>query len=179
MQKIFNTEKTYKKIIKLSINKFEDHRGDFLKLFTNLEIDTFISKKKIKQINLVTTKKRGTIRGLHYQIGKFSEYKVFHCIKGEVLVVCVDVLKNKKKKYDIFYNKLSERKDQILIIPPYFATGYQTLKDKSKLLYFSTAQHNLLYEKLINPLDTILKIKWPLKKYILSVKDSNSKFLKY
>ena len=77
----------------LSIKNFKDHRGDFLKLFSSLELDNLILNKKIKQVNFVSTKKKGTIRGLHFQIGKFSEYKIFYCIKGEATLVCIDMKK--------------------------------------------------------------------------------------
>ena len=135
-----------------------------------------ILNKKIKQVNFVSTKKKGTIRGLHFQIGKFSEYKIFYCIKGEATLVCIDM--KKKNNYKIMYSDLSENLNQLIIIPPYFASGYQTKKKNTKLFYFSTAHHKPDYEKNINPLDPYFNVKWPVKKCTLSLKDNKNKFFK-
>ena len=59
MTKKFRIKKKFNGMTILSIKNFKDHRGDFLKLFSSLELDNLILNKKIKQVNFVSTKKKG------------------------------------------------------------------------------------------------------------------------
>ena len=146
--------------------KINDHRGFFAKLVSDK-----ISKKikKIKEINISYTEKKGTIRGLHYQTGKFKETKIIIVIKGKIFDVSVN-LKNYKVKTKI----LSEKSNNFIIIPENFAHGFQALEDNTIIIYANTQVYKKKFEKIINPLDTNLNIKWPLKKYILSKKDASA-----
>ena len=80
------------KIIKL---KEKDFRGYFRRLFCADELNKIISKK-ITQINHSFTKKKGTIRGLHYQVKPFEEIKIILCIKGKIFDVMINKIKNQK-----------------------------------------------------------------------------------
>ena len=61
----------------------------------------------------------------------------------------------------------------MLFVPKGFAHGYQSLTDNTQILYFVTAKYSPKYERGINPLSELLKIKWPIKNKTLSIKDKN------
>jgi dTDP-4-dehydrorhamnose 3,5-epimerase len=145
--------------------KFKDKRGYFSKLasisfFKNCNI------KKIKEINFSYSKKKGTIRGLHYQSGKFKETKIIYVLIGSIFDVSIN-LKNNKTKSTV----LSASSKKFLVIKENFAHGFQTLSDNTFVLYVNTKEHNKLFERRINPFDKEINIKWPIKKYIISKKD--------
>ena len=140
--------------------KTKDHRGFFAKLISEKMSNKL---KKIKEINLSYTKKKGTIRGLHYQVGKFKETKVIFVIKGKILDVSVN-LKNYKVKSKI----LSEKKNNFLIIPEDFAHGFQTLEDNTIIIYANTQVYKKKFEKTLSPFNENLKIKWPIKNITIS-----------
>jgi dTDP-4-dehydrorhamnose 3,5-epimerase len=146
--------------------KTKDHRGFFSKLISEKLSNKL---KKIKEINLSYTKKKGTIRGLHYQEGKFKETKVIFVIKGKILDISVN-LKNYKVKSKI----LCEKKNNFLIIPENFAHGFQTLEDNTIIIYANTQVYKKKFEKILSPFNENLKIKWPIKKYIISKKDARA-----
>ncbi len=149
--------KNYKKII--------DKRGYFSKLVSISFIN--INKiKKIKEINFSYSKKKGTIRGLHYQTGRYKETKIIYVLRGMIFDVSLN-LKNNKLKSRI----LSETSKKFIIIKENFAHGFQTLQDNTCVLYVNTKEHNKLFERRINPFDKEINIKWPIKKYIISKKD--------
>ena len=149
--------KNYKKII--------DKRGYFSKLVSISFIN--INKiKKIKEINFSYSKKKGTIRGLHYQTGRYKETKIIYVLRGMIFDVSLN-LKNNKIKSRV----LSETSKKFIIIKENFAHGFQTLQDNTCVLYVNTKEHNKLFERRINPFDKKINIKWPIKKYIISKKD--------
>ena len=75
------------KIIKSKI--FNDHRGKFNKVFSN-KLFPFLKKQSsfIKEVNYCITKKKGTIRGMHFQYGSFKEDKIVTCLNGEIFRCC-------------------------------------------------------------------------------------------
>ena len=136
-----------------------------------------MSTNKIFQINYVKNKKKGIIRGLHYQTKPFTEEKAITCVKGKILSVMVQMDKKKNNYLKVYKFILSAKNKNLLIVPKYYANGYQVLDNNSEVVYFSNNQYKNNYEKVVNPNDPTLNIKWPIKKNIKSKKDKNAKFI--
>ena len=145
--------------------KFIDKRGYFSKL-VSISFIKINNIKKIKEINFSFSKKKGTIRGLHYQSGKFKETKIIYVLRGKIFDVSLN-LKNNKTKSSV----LSASSKKFIVIKENFAHGFQTLQDNTCVLYVNTKEHNKVFEKRINPFSKKINIKWPIKKYIISKKD--------
>ena len=160
------------------INYHIDDRGELSRIFCQNQI----KKKKInfllKQVNYVIVKKKGTIKGMHFQIEPFAEIKLVSVLKGRIYDVLIDIRKGsktflKKKKF-----VLNAKKREILIIPKGFAHGFQTLTDKCEILYCHSQFYNLKKERSINPFDKSINIKWPIKLSNISKKDKKVKLIK-
>ena len=54
------------------IKKLIDNRGSFMKLLSKIQNEKILNKKKL-EVNISYNKKRGTVRGFHYQTGKYKE----------------------------------------------------------------------------------------------------------
>ena len=148
-----------------------DQRGTFEKLFCSEELGDIWGKKKIKQSNISFSKNIGTIRGLHYQFGKYSECKLVTCIKGSIFDVILD-LRTASDTYGSWRAfELTEKNRQTIFIPEGFAHGFQTLEDNVIVNYCHSAQYNKTHEGGVNVFDKKLNINWPIKKYILSKRD--------
>jgi dTDP-4-dehydrorhamnose 3,5-epimerase len=155
----------------INTKPFLDHRGVFLKIFNK---DAYKKNKlnyKISDINLSTSLKKYTLRGMHYQTGKFSETKTIHCIKGSIYDVILDLRKNSPtfKKWTSFIIK---NNNYMIQIPAGCAHGFLTLEKNTTVIYFSSKKHNPKYEKVIRYDDPSFKIKWPKKPTSISKKDS-------
>ena len=175
--KKFKLIKTYSSgILLFRLKYFSDQRGNFLKLFSQEELEKHF-KYKIHQINYVKNKKEGVFRGFHYQIGKYSEQKLITCIKGKIEAIIVQINKKSEKYLKSYKFILSDRNKNFLLIPKNFANGYLVLTKNSEVLYLSNKNYNPEYERVINPYDPKLKISWKIKKLIISKKDKTSKFL--
>lgn len=162
------------KVKKLSFQINKDKRGLFSKLLSYVQNKKLL-KKKIKEVNFSISKKKGTLRGLHYQVGKYKETKVIYCLSGRIFDVAVNVNKKSTNYLKKQINLIDSKKKNFLIIPENYAHGFQALQNNTIILYLSTNCHNLKYERRINPFDKNLKIKWPIKKVIISKKDKNTK----
>ena len=164
------------KVIKTKL--FEDHRGKFKKIFSK-ELFSFMKKSEtlIKEINWIFTKKRGTIRGMHFQHKPFTENKIISCLKGRIFDVVIDLRTNSKTFLKWKYYILDENINESLFIPKGFAHGYQSMTNKTEIIYFVSAKYSPKHERSINPLSSMLNINWPIKKKFFSEKDKKSPFL--
>ena len=164
-------------IKKISLKQFKDNRGSLTRVFCFRELNKLDIKFNIKQINQVNIKKKGTIKGMHFQIKPFEEDKIVKLVSGKILDIVVDVRKNSKNflKHKTFV--LSSKENKILFIPKGFAHGFQTLTNDCEIIYMHSQYYKPTHEKSINPLDPKISINWPLKISLISNKDKLIKFI--
>jgi dTDP-4-dehydrorhamnose 3,5-epimerase len=159
----------------IDYHSHKDKRGFFNKIFSQNNMKSLLSGKLIKQINHTYTKKKGTVRGLHFQYPPFSEIKIITCLKGKVWDVAVDLRKNSPTFLNYYATILTEKKFKSYLIPEGFAHGFQTLTSDCEILYFHTEEYNKKSEGAINALDNQIKIKWPENISERSDRDHNLK----
>mgnify|MGYP001284053918 CR=1 FL=1 len=151
----------------LTFNKFIDNRGFFSRIYCKKEFKNL--NFKLKQINFSKNKKKGTIRGLHFLKESAKESKIVICLNGKIFDVIIDMRPNSKTYLTYLTLKLDNKKG--VLIPPGFAHGFQTLSNYTDVLYFHSEFYTKKFDGGINPFDTNLSIKWPIKNYIISKKD--------
>lgn len=161
----------------LTRKRVGDHRGYISRIFSKEELMVIGWSKPIAQINHAYTAKRGTVRGMHYQVPPHSEMKLVSCIRGEVWDVAVDLRAGSKTFLQWHAEVLSADNATALLIPEGFAHGFQALSDDVELLYCHSAQYVPSSEAGLNPLDPLLAISWPLVVTDLSVRDSRQQML--
>jgi len=151
-------------------NVFEDPRGYFFELFNSDEYKKAGLKFNFVQDNISKSQK-GTVRGLHFQVGDFSQGKLCQVIIGSVLDVAVDIRPDSKtfgKHYSI---ELSSENHYQLWLPPGFAHGFSVLSNEAVFMYKCTNFYNQKYERAISYNDKDLSINWKVKTPIVSEKD--------
>ena len=117
--------------------------------------------------------KKNVIRGLHLQTQK-SQGKFLSVIKGKIFDIALDLRKNSKTYGKYFTCILSEKNSNSIYIPPGFAHGFQALDKENYIIYNCTNYRNSKSEITIKYDDKNLRIKWPLKKQIVSKKDKHA-----
>lgn len=158
---------------------FEDRRGVFKRIYC-----VNIFKKKFnfnfRQANLCFNPKKGTFRGLHFQINKYKEDKIIQIVKGETFHIILDIRKKSKTFKKFFTFKLSEKNDDFLIIPKGCAHGYLTLRQNSTIIYFTTNFYNKKFSRGVNINDPLLKdLKLPDKIKVISKQDKQWPKIKF
>jgi dTDP-4-dehydrorhamnose 3,5-epimerase len=159
----------------IELEKFTDQRGFFARTFDHMQFEEKGLESTIVQTNISFTEKKGTIRGLHYQINPFEETKIVMCSKGKIFDVIIDVRKKSNTFGKWIGLELNGKNSKILYIPKGFAHGFQTLEDNSQVIYQNSQIHKPEYEKGIRWDDPFFKIKWPLNEKIISDKDESWK----
>ena len=153
---------------------FEDSRGFFLESYNYRRYEKAGLNLQFIQDNLSKSCK-GTIRGLHYQVGENAQGKLCYVILGKVLDVAVDLRYGSPNYGKYFSVELTEEKKNQIWIPPGFAHGFSVLSDIAIFCYKCTALYSKVDERSIIYNDPDLKINWKVERPIVSDKDLQAK----
>jgi len=154
-----------------------DSRGQFSKLFCSRELNEQIGNANIEQINHSFTLAKGTVRGMHYQLPPYSEFKIIACLRGKVFDVALDLRPESPTFARTVSIELDADDNASLIIPEGVAHGFQALEDNCELLYAHTQTHKPEVDSGINALDPDIAIRWPLPVTNLSERDKQLPYL--
>ena len=146
----------------------QDKRGNFREVFKK---KFFKSKKFV--FTCVSTSKKNVLRGMHLQT-QHPQGKYLTVLKGEILDICIDLRKNSRTFGKYFKINISDRNGISIYIPPGFAHGFLGLKNDNIISYHCTNYRSEKNEIGIIWNDKNLKVKWPIKKPILSKKDKKN-----
>ena len=150
-----------------------DERGSFTRIFCKEELAKEGLVFDVVQANQSFTKKKGTIRGMHFQKEPKAEAKIVQCLKGEIYDVAVDLRKDSKTYGQWVAEELTEENRKMFFIPKGFAHGFQTLSKNCEVQYFMSEFYSPENSSGVYWNDPTLNIKWPVKNPTLSEKDKN------
>ena len=154
-----------KDLVILKTKIYKDHRGFFKEV-----VKSNILKKKFI-FDCLSYSKKNTLRGLHLQ--KINpQAKLITVAHGKILDVVVDLRKKSKTYGKHFTIEISQHSNFSLFIPEGFAHGFMCLSKTCRIYYKCTNYRHEKSELTLRWNDKDLKIKWPIKKPILSKKDS-------
>ena len=156
---------------------YPDDRGYFFESFNKKKFYDGGINESFVQDNISKSVK-GTVRGLHYQVGEYAQGKLCSVVVGKVLDVAVDIRFGSPTFGKYYAVELSEENKNQLWIPPGFAHGFSVLSDIAIFSYKCTALYNKESERAILFNDSDLKIDWNIKEPIVSAKDLKAKRFK-
>jgi len=156
---------------------FGDDRGFFLETYNRIRYEEFGIDQTFVQDNISKSLK-GTIRGLHYQVGDKAQGKLCQVIQGRVQDVSVDIRFDSPTFGKYFSIELSDEDKKQLWIPPGFAHGFSVLSDETIFSYKCTEYYSKEDERAILYNDPYLNIDWKVKEPIISEKDLEAKLFK-
>ena len=154
-----------------------DDRGWFGRIFCKKEFDEIGHDKEWVQLNHSSTNKKGTVRGMHFQIHPYGEIKMVKCVSGAVYDVIIDLRKDSPTYLKWFGQELSSVNRKMLYIPERFAHGFQTLTDQCDLIYFHSEYYVPNAEGGIRYDDPSIRIQWPQNIILVSERDSSHPYL--
>ena len=157
--------------VSINVKTKEDHRGVFARYFCSEELKGLLDGKKIVNVNYSKSKRKGTLRGLHFQLEPYREKKFVRCISGSIYDVIVDLRPDSDTFLKWYGIELTSSNRRMLYVPEGFAHGYQTLQDNSEVLYFVTEYYSLGSEGGLRYDDAAIGIDWPLAVSEISEKD--------
>ena len=161
----------------IDIQAQQDERGWFGRYYCKDEFAQIGHDKEWVQLNHSVTYKKGSIRGMHFQVPPFAEIKMVKCVAGAVYDVIIDLRRNSTTFLQWFAAELSAANKKMMYIPEGFAHGFQTLTDNCELIYHHTQFYKRDAESGIPYNDPVIGINWPLPITLLSPRDANHSFL--
>lgn len=156
----------------IELERREDERGFFARAFCQHEFEEHGLKPVIAQANIGFNRKRGCVRGMHFQYPPAAETKTVRCTRGAVLDIIVDLRPESPTFLEHVEVELTADNHRAIYIPERFAHGYQTLADETETSYqvgeFYTpgVEGGLRYD------DPALGLTWPLPVSVISEKDA-------
>lgn len=165
-------ETSLKDAFTVQIEKIEDNRGYFATTFAIPDFESKGLKASIKQTSSSFNSKRGTIRGMHFQLEPYAETKLVRCVKGAIFDVIVDLRPSSPTYKQWLGFELSEENMLMYYIPEGFAHGYQTLTDNAEVAYMLGQVYSPQHARGIRHDDPEIAIKWPSPLTVISERDA-------
>ncbi len=170
------TEKSLPGVVLIEPKVFDDDRGFFMETFHSEKYNEIGISGPFVQDNHSHSRK-GTLRGLHYQL-KNSQGKLVSAVKGEILDVAVDIRRGSPGFGRWTGNLLSGKNKRQLYIPEGFAHGFCVLSETADVIYKCTDLYTPGDEYGVFWADETIDIVWPMENPILSEKDLKNPMLK-
>ncbi|RPI18859.1 MAG: dTDP-4-dehydrorhamnose 3,5-epimerase [Ignavibacteriae bacterium] len=170
-------ETELKGVLILKPDVFKDDRGYFLEAYNCKRYGEFGIPDNFVQDNISRSIK-GTIRGLHYQVGEFAQGKLCEVLYGKVKDVAVDLRKSSPTFGKYTAAILSDENHHQIWIPEGFAHGFSVLSDEAIFHYKCTNFYSKEHERAIFYADPDIAIDWETDTPLVSPKDLQAKFFK-
>lgn len=161
----------------IDIERREDDRGFFARMFCQHEFEAHGLKPVIAQANLAFNRKRGTMRGMHFQFPPYPETKVVRASRGAILDIIVDLRPESPTYLQHVAVELTGDNYRALYVPERFAHGYQVLEDDTETTYQVGEFYQPTVESGLHHADPRLGLEWPLPVTEISPKDAVWKML--
>ena len=139
----------------------QDDRGFFARAWCETEFAEHGLSTVVAQCNVSFSRKKGTLRGLHYQVAPHAEVKLVRCLRGALYDVIVD-LRPASPTYRRWLGvELTAENRRMLYVPEGFAHGFQTLADDTEAFYQVSAAYAPDAERGVRWDDPAFAIEWP------------------
>jgi dTDP-4-dehydrorhamnose 3,5-epimerase len=150
-----------------------DERGFFARTWCPDEFKSQRLNTKVAQCSISYNRRRGTLRGMHYQAEPHAEVKLVRCTAGAIYDVIVDLRHRSATYLQWLAVELTAANHKMLYIPEGFAHGFQTLADESEVFYQISEPYVSECARGVRWNDPTFQIKWPIADLILSDRDRN------
>ena len=151
----------------------EDERGHFARAFDASLFEQHGMNPVTAQCNLSHNHRRGTMRGLHYQLPPATETKFIRCVRGAIYDVIVDMRPDSPTYREHIGVELTAANARALYVPGMFAHAYLTLEDDTAVIYQVGEYYTPGQERGLRHDDPALGIEWPVEIEVISEKDGS------
>ena len=149
----------------------KDERGMFARTWCQKEFESQGLKVMWVQSSISVNSRKGTLRGMHYQVAPHEEVKLVRCTMGAIYDVIVDLCPTSPTYRQHIGVTLSAENHLMLYIPEQFAHGFLTLEDKSEVSYHMSEVHAPASAGGFRWDDPTFGIQWPEVIMVMSEKD--------
>ena len=145
----------------VELERIEDERGYFARTFSRDEFAERGLATDFVQANTAFNLRRGTLRGLHFQLPPHEEAKLVRCTRGAVYDVIVDLRPGSPTFTRWAAVELTAENGALLYVPEGLAHGYQALEDDTETSYLMSAFYEPSAAAGVRWNDLAFGIEWP------------------
>lgn len=157
----------------IDIEPIHDQRGFFAMTWLPDELRKRGIEPSLAQCNLAFSHKRGTLRGMHFQVAPHAQAKMVRATRGALLDVVVDLRPESPTYRQWDGVELTAENRRMLYMPEGTAHGYLTLTDDVEAYYHASAPWAPHAESGVRWNDPAFGIRWPFDPVVISEKDRN------
>ena len=157
----------------IELERRSDHRGFFARTYCQQEFEAHGLNTQVAQCNVSFNKRKGTLRGMHYQAAPFAEAKLVRCTSGSIYDVIIDLRPASATFKQHFAVELSAENRRMLYIPEEFAHGFQTLQDDTEVFYQMAQRYSAEHARGLRWNDPAFGIAWPEGERIIIDRDGS------
>ncbi len=165
------TETTLPGVLLVDLDKREDERGFFARLWCRDELERHGLNPNLVQCSVSFNHWQGTIRGMHWQAEPHAEAKLVRCLSGAIYDVALDLRPASPCFGNWFAAELTAENRRMLYIPEGCAHGFQTLTNDSEVLYLISTPFHAELSRGVRWDDPAFGIDWPLAPTRISERD--------
>jgi dTDP-4-dehydrorhamnose 3,5-epimerase len=154
-------------------HRIKDDRGFFARVWCAREAEKNGLSIRVAQCSTSHNTRRGTLRGMHYQVAPYQEAKLVRCTAGAIYDVILDLRKESGTYLRWFAVELSASNRLMLYIPEGCAHGFQTLTDDAEVFYQISEFYEPTASRGVRWDDAAFGIRWPVDSPILSRRDAS------
>jgi dTDP-4-dehydrorhamnose 3,5-epimerase len=154
--------------------RLTDERGSFARSWCKKEFSERGLNTRVAQCNISFNLRRGTLRGMHYQIAPHEEVKIVRCTRGSIHDVIIDIRPWSATYGRHFAIRLDQSKGTMLYVPEGFAHGFLTLEDETEIFYMMSEFYEPAAARGFRWNDPALGISWPEEVVTISDRDRSN-----
>jgi dTDP-4-dehydrorhamnose 3,5-epimerase len=158
-------------VFEIRIEPKEDERGFFARTWCQKEFEEHGLNPRLVQCSLSFNAKKGTLRGIHYQVAPHGETKLVRCTQGSVYDVVLDLRAQSPTFTSWISVVLDAQKRNLLYIPEGCAHGFLTLEDRSEVFYQMSEFYHPESARGVRWDDPAFRIRWPEEVRVISERD--------
>ncbi len=156
----------------IEIEPHEDERGYFARTWSASELAKHGLSTELTECSISQNAKRGTLRGMHYQVAPHEEVKVVGCIRGKIFDAIIDLRPDSPTFLRTFSTELSLDSGRLLYVPASVAHGFITLEDDCVVQYQIGGAYAPDAARGVRWNDPQFGIDWPLEPVVISDRDA-------
>ncbi|MBE0557297.1 MAG: dTDP-4-dehydrorhamnose 3,5-epimerase [Proteobacteria bacterium] len=157
----------------IDAERLQDDRGFFARTWCRKEFQANGLNPELVQCSISVNAKKGTLRGMHYQIAPFEETKLVRCTMGAIYDVIVDLRPSSPTFKRQLGVTLSADNRRMLYIPEGFLHGFLTLEDNTEVFYQMSEFYAPDHARGFRWNDPAFGIEWPSDVKVISERDRN------
>jgi len=151
--------------------KLEDDRGFFARSWCQREASAYGLHPQWVQCNVSFNRKKGTLRGMHYQCAPSEEAKLVRCTRGAIYDAIIDLRPASSTYRQWLGVELTAENRRMLYIPEGFAHGFLTLDDNTEIFYQMSEFYAPACARGVRWNDPAFGVQWPMEASVISDKD--------